>query len=84
MAMTTKMSRTLITLTPTEMRWLKRVSLRKNVSMASIVREALLEYRLHLEATGTEGAVTRSAGIWRGKDRDGASYVESLRSEWER
>lgn len=82
--MPTEMPRTLITLSASEMRWLKRMSLQKKVSMASLVREAVVEYRVRIEATETETVLQRTAGLWRKKRLDAADYVDALRSEWDR
>jgi hypothetical protein len=82
--MATHMSRTLITLTTAEMRWLKKASKQRRMSMASLVREALVEYRAQSEMPGTATPLEKTAGIWKGRAIDGLDYVEKLRDEWDR
>ena len=82
--MSTDMPRTLITLSASEMRWLKRMSVQKKVSMASIVREAIVEYRVRIESTEAESSLLRTAGLWRRKGLDAAAFVDEVRAEWDR
>ena len=83
MGMATKMPRTLIALTPREMRWLKHLSEQRKQSMAAIVREAVVEYRVQIEKTEKQPVLQISAVLWKKRKLNALDYVAKLRSEWE-
>ncbi|MEX2497773.1 MAG: CopG family transcriptional regulator [Wenzhouxiangellaceae bacterium] len=79
------MPRTLINLEPDDKQWLDAEARARGVSMASLVREAVHEYRVHEQATRRptlEEALADTAGIWRGGD--GLAWQRRLRDEWTR
>jgi len=79
------MPRTLINLAPEDKQWLDAEARARGVSMASLVREAVHEYRVHEQAARhpTLGqALADTAGIWRGGD--GLAWQRRLRDEWAR
>jgi hypothetical protein len=77
-------TRTIISLPEAELRWLKQVGKRRGMSMASLVREAVMEYHARVEAPDSVSSLEKTAGRWKNRKRDALGYVESLRREWER
>ena len=79
------MPRTLINLPDEDKDWLDRAAREQQVSMATLVREAVHEYRVRQESIGQPdlaAALERTCGLWcRG---DGLAWQEKLRDEWER
>lgn len=75
-------TRTIISLSESELRWLKQLGKRRGMSMAALVREAVAEYRARTEAPDTVSALEKTAGKWKNRKRDALGYVEALRREW--
>ena len=78
------MSRTIVSLPPKDMRWLKSTSKRQGHSIAETIREALAEYRVRMEGKEHGSAIEATSGIWKDRDIDALEYVEKLRSEWDK
>lgn len=77
-------TRTIISLPEAELRWLKQVGKRRGVSMAALVREAVVEYRARVESPESSvSALEKTAGKWKGRRPDGVAYTDALRREWE-
>lgn len=69
--------RTQITLSDAQYEALKRESRRTGLGLAELTRRALTAaYRT---PTGDDSALDASFGAWKGRQEDGAEYVERLR-----
>ena len=75
--------RTLITLDDEQKAWLERQAALRRVSMASLIRQAVSEFRMR-ELRGSAGpfqeVLRQTAGIW--QPGDGLEYQERIRKEW--
>lgn len=79
------MPRTIINIGVDDKRWLDRQARRRRVPMTQMVREAVRDYRARSEAVESrdlQGALARTAGIWRGGN--GLAHQRDLRKEWDR
>jgi len=78
------MIRTLISLETEDKRWLDRTARRRGVTMARLVREAVLEYRKKtlVDEPSMDRLLESTRGIWR--KGDGLAYQRNSRSEWDR
>jgi len=74
-------TRTIVTLSEDEKRWLMSFSKAHRVSMAEAIRRGIA-YLRSSEGTGSyKKSVQQTRGIW--KKGDGLQYQQKLRSEWE-
>jgi metal-responsive CopG/Arc/MetJ family transcriptional regulator len=71
--------RTIIELQEQQIEALKAISARKGLSRAELVRRAVAEYLQHHQADSDGEAF----GLWANRQKDGLTYQESLRREWE-
>ena len=79
------MLRTVISLDPQEKAWLDQEAELEHVSMAAVVRKAILHYRLSLESKQNPNINTllkKTSGIW--KQGDGLAYQQKIRDEWDK
>lgn len=70
--------RTQITLTDNQYALLKRLSTTSGVTLAELVRRAVDNVYGRGQNRGVDG-LEESFGAWRGRDFDGAEYVERIR-----
>ncbi len=77
-------TRTIITISADDKKWLESYSRRQGVSSAEIIRLAIREYRGKLSQRGLQCVVQETAGKWKSLSGDSQEYVDALRSEWER
>lgn len=78
------MPRTIINLTEEDKRWLDREARARQVSMTSLVSEAVSLYRAREDAAerpDLRSALKHSAGLW--QQGDGLAWQDRLRSEWD-
>lgn len=78
------MPRTIINLPDADKAWLDREAAERHVSMATLVREAVHDYRIRNESSDRPNlstALERTAGLWRRED--GLTWQRRLRDEWE-
>ena len=79
------MVRALITLEDEQIKKLDLLARKDKKSRAQLVREAVAQYVDKKEKEPTwEEIVKRTAGIWKHKNIDTDTYIEQLRSEWDR
>ena len=77
------MSRTIINLLDADKLWLDAEAKRRGQSMASLVREAVSEYRVRHQrnaSLGLKQCLAETSGLWR--RGDGLIWQEVLRREW--
>jgi metal-responsive CopG/Arc/MetJ family transcriptional regulator len=72
--------RTIIDIPDVQVKVLNKLSKKKKVSRAEIVRQALTNYIT--EYTGTKKSYKESFGIWKDKKLDSIEYQRQLRNEW--
>jgi hypothetical protein len=79
------MTRTIISLSLEDKRWLHSVAKTEHVSMAEVIRRAIAKYRntrQSVKSPSVEQVMKEAFGIW--KKGDGLAYTNKLRDEWER
>ncbi len=75
------MQRTQISLTSEERRALDAVAARTGRSISALIRDAIETVYSEERSTGEDLAAMRVAfGSWKDRDRDGATWVDQLRS----
>ena len=75
--------RTAISLDEDQKAWLDQQAALCRVSMASLIREAVSEFRVREQrgsAASFQEVLKHTAGIW--QDGDGLEYQERIRKEW--
>ena len=75
--------RTQISLDEEQKAWLDRQAALRSVSMASLVRQAVSEFRMRQKrgsAASIQDVLKQTAGIWQAGD--GLEYQERIRKEW--
>lgn len=75
--------RTVISLRDRQKAWLDQQAALRRVSMSSLIRQAVAEFRVRESRRATvpfEDVLARTAGIWRAGD--GLEYQERIREEW--
>ena len=75
--------RTVISLDDEQKAWLDRQAALRRVSMASLIRQAVSEFRMREQrgsATSFQEVLKQTAGIW--QDGDGLEYQGRIRQEW--
>jgi len=73
-------SRTIITISDTEKRWLKHYTKAHGISMAEAVRRGIACLKESQSPASYQKIVNRTKGIW--SKEDGLKYQGRLRSEW--
>jgi Mor family transcriptional regulator len=76
-----KGSRTIITISEQEKRWLSAYSELHHVSLAEAVRRGIACLKAAEGNTAYRELVQKTGGIW--KQGDGLRYQEDIRAEWE-
>lgn len=75
------MQRTQISLTEEDRSILDAEAARTGRSISALIRDAVTQtYGFRRDADADVRAIDAALGAWRGRDLDGAEYVESLRS----
>jgi hypothetical protein len=74
-------TRTIITLSDEEKRWLMAFSKARRISMAETLRKGIACLRKSEGLNDYHDSVEQTRGIW--KKQDGLEYQSRLRSEWE-
>jgi hypothetical protein len=75
------MQRTQISLTSEERQALDAVSARTGRSIAALIRDAVeTVYGAERSTTADLAAMRRAFGCWNGREQDGATWVDQLRS----
>jgi hypothetical protein len=77
-------TRTIVTITVDDKKWLESYSRRRGVSSAEIIRMAIREYRAKATEGGLRHVLRETAGKWTSLSGDSQEYVDSLRAGWER
>ncbi len=76
--------RTQISLDDEQKAWLDRQAALRSVSMASLIRQAVREFRMREQKRGPAASfqevLRQTSGIW--QDGDGLEYQERIRKEW--
>ena len=78
--------RTAISLDDDQKAWLDQQAALRRVSMASLIRQAVSEFRIREQreqrgaAASFQELLKHTAGIWQA--RDGLEYQERIREEW--
>ncbi len=75
--------RTQISLDDEQKAWLNRQAALRSVSMASLIRQAVSEFRMREQggsAVSIQDVLKETAGIWQAGD--GLEYQERIREEW--
>lgn len=76
------MTRTIISL-PKELKtWLYNYSKKNKRSIAETIREAIIIYKEKNENEDKESLLEQTSGLWKKKNIDALSYVNSIRGEW--
>ncbi len=81
--MSKSLVRTQISLDEEQKAWLDRQAALRSVSMASLIRQAVTEFRIREQrgpAASFQEILKQTAGIW--QDGDGLEYQERIRKEW--
>ena len=80
------MTRTIISLSDEDQRWLNEFSRHKQCPKAKIIREALGEYRRkqQLQGMSYKQIIEKTSGIGKGHFGDAVKYVRKIRSEWDK
>ena len=81
--MSKSLVRTQISLDDEQKAWLDRQAALRSVSMASLVRQAVSEFRMRQKrgsAASIQDVLKQTAGIWQAGD--GLEYQERIRKEW--
>jgi len=73
--------RTLVDIPEPQLRELTRLSKRKRVSRAAVIREAVSAY-LARHQSKTEKDMREAFGLWRDLKIDSVEYQRKLRDEW--
>lgn len=71
--------RTIVDLPETDLKAIKTLAKRHNISQAETLRRAV---RLYLETNRQQGPDAAAFGLWTGRE-DGQAYQDALREEWE-
>jgi Ribbon-helix-helix protein, copG family len=79
-----RMTRTIISISEDEKKWLEAHGRRRGVSSAEVVRRAIREYREKESQTSLPGVLRETAGTWTSIKGDTVEHVRRLRREWER
>jgi len=74
--------RTIVDIPEEQVKILDRISKRKKVSRATIVRQALIDYIT--VQNQTEESYEIAFGIWKGNKFDSLLHQQKLREEWDR
>ncbi|PIU94189.1 MAG: hypothetical protein COZ06_00160 [Armatimonadetes bacterium CG_4_10_14_3_um_filter_66_18] len=77
------MTRTLITISEDDKRWLDHYSRAHQQSMAETIRQAVSDFRTRLSGHTQDALLEETAGIWRRRAVDALDYTRGLRDEWE-
>ncbi|MDE2758193.1 MAG: CopG family transcriptional regulator [Acidobacteriota bacterium] len=75
--------RTVVSLDEDQKAWLGRQAVLRRVSMASLIRQAVSEFRIREQrgsAASFQEVLKHTAGIWQAAD--GLEYQERIRKEW--
>ena len=75
--------RTVISLDDEQKAWLDQQAALRRVSMASLIRQAVSEFRMREQrgsAASFQEVLKHTAGIWQAGD--GLEYQERIRKEW--
>ena len=78
------MIRTVISLDPNDKQWLDTMAKEKHISMAALIRNAIMAFRLQNEnhlPNDTDLLLSKTKGIW--PHQDGLNYQLNLRDEWD-
>ncbi len=78
------MLRIVVSLDENDKSWLKRIAKRQHLSIASIIRRAIDNYRNELERQkepAMDQLLQQTKGIW--QHGDGLAYQQKLRDEWD-
>ena len=80
------MTRTIVSLTEEDQRWLNEYSHDQRCPKARIIREALGEYRRRKQLAGLsyKEIIQKTAGIGKGRFGNAVKYVRQLRAELEK
>lgn len=76
------MVRTIISMTEQEKRWLEDYSREHELSLAASVREAISLLKKSKGQSKKGDILSRSAGVLKGKIKDGLTYQKEIRDEW--
>ena len=78
------MTRTIITLSDEDKKWLEHYSHVSHQSIAKTIRVAITFYRTQQKTSVKKDALSKTAGLWRARRKDALDHVEDLRREWDR
>ncbi len=78
------MTRTIVTISVDDKKWLENYSRRRGMSSAEVIRMAIREYRGRASRGGLQRVLQETAGKWAWRSGDSQEYVDALRTEWER
>lgn len=76
--------RTIVTLNPTDKKWLDKTAKKESVPMAEIIRRAIRQYRTETEARkapSLEELLQQTGGLW--NQGDGLEFQRKIRKGWE-
>ncbi len=77
------MTRTIISISDEDKKWLENYSRTHRQSAAETIRCAIKQYQLSVKKNEGKRILRNTAGIWKDKNVDGLDYVETLRNEWD-
>jgi hypothetical protein len=77
-------TRTIVTISVDDKKWLESYSRRRGVSSAEVIRVAIRQYRGRVSQGGLQQVLHETAGKWASLPGDSQTYVDALRTEWER
>jgi hypothetical protein len=78
------MTRTIISISEDEKRWLENYSRKQGISSAEVVRRAIKEYRRNVSRRDQKTVIRETSGAWTSLKGDSQDHVDRIRGEWER
>ena len=77
------MIRTIVTMEESDKEWLDHYSHLHQQSLAETIRQAIHSYQAQASTGGRDQMLKETAGIWKGRNRDGLDHQRELRREWD-
>ena len=78
------MTRTIVTISEEDKKWLGGYSKNQKQSLAQTIRLAIKEFRNRRKNNDFKTVMEKAFGLWDGRHGDGVAYQRKSRAEWDR